>query len=58
MVATEGVAEASDPGEGLLQIAFIGAFILILVSAFFVRSRGGSGGNDDGGDGDGGGDGD
>ena len=49
-------------GEGLLQIAFIGAFVLILVSALFVRGRGGASGGGDGGgwdgDGDGGGDGD
>jgi hypothetical protein len=51
-------------GDGILQVVFIGAFVLILVSALFVRGRGGSGGGDGGGwdgggwDGDGGGDGD
>ena len=44
-------------GEGILQVAFIGALVLILISALFVRGRGGSGGGNDGG-GDGGGDGD
>jgi hypothetical protein len=45
--------------ERVLQLVFMGAFVLILVSALFVRRRGGSvSGNDDGGDGDGGGDGD
>ena len=46
-------------GESILQVVFIGAFVVILVSALFVRGRGGSGGGDGGGwDGDGGGDGD
>jgi len=48
-------------GDGVLQIAFIGGFVLILLSALFIRGRGGSGGGDGGGwdgEGDGGGDGD
>ena len=46
-------------GDSVLQVAFIGAFVLILISALFVRGRGGGlGGGDGGWDGDGGGDGD